>query len=661
MSLRTALCTLNNAGTSDQPKRALYWANWSALLMLFMLVVGCDRDTSFDTKSHSQQILPPSPTVATPSQSSSQTDVIGETVRELIRQGWSEDSARAVAEFNGLLLKVAWETDRDQWKKIVDLWGRLGSKRSLQEKLREMPEYASLLAGVHKAGYDGELIIETILKHWDDRQAISNLYLLFCEPDDALMLAKALQREGKLILRLYNKAGLHALPWLLKEPPNDEAGRVYQRWVRQVFEDALDRSARGDDDALDSACVLLEIHSQVVLELLRKDHSFQENFLDSYWPKFVKTLEEKVEYAETAQERHLLWPIYAADERVWQYYHHLRDKGDDVYHVFDRYGCVAVELMLAPEYRELREEVFSVLHRNDEMILQGLADDRLRKERLFVELLKRNLPSWALAAAIQKLLAQPGEIPKRLSYWQRLSNDALLQDLGPPEQGPQTWIPGYGVYYLFHKWFQGRELDVLDYFGAGVDLISIVPVARATAVTEGVLKTMARKGASELAQQGVKGAFEKAGARAVAPFLAKESYQLLRKPVTKAAAGLAVIDITPGVRHCFRVLQALGVGRKSFKYLTGLEARVFMRSDRYVVLDLSKLFSSSSTFGRVLRLIAENAAFDSVMQTPLAENVAREVVWWRKYVSAWWTAVHTGAVDLVLKGTSQANTMNTGH
>lgn len=594
-----------------------------------------------------------------------QPDIVTQTVDSLVRRGWSEKPARVVAQLNRRLMEVQWETDRSEWQKVVDLWGRLGTRPHLQEVVERIPEFAGVFVGALEAQNDAaDLIAQSIPDDSQSREIVSNLYALFMDPTDLVMLAKALQRDRDLILRLCRHGGQPALGWLLKTPQADEAALVYRQWVRQVLEQALDNSpVYGEDQAITQALTLLDVHAPVVSELLQEDQLFRQKFLETYWPRFCRVLDILAQ-AKDDGEQGVQWLHYWSP-RVWRYYHDLRDKGDDAYHVFERYGVIAVDLMLAPEYRELRDEVFGVLRDADNVILVGLTDPQLRSEPLFRELVRRKLPGWAVAKATELLLAKPGEAPSRLRYWQSLSDKALLEELGPPVEGPKTWLPGYGLYYVSKKVVQGRDVEGLDYIWALADVATLVSVAKAS-FSSSLVKTAARKGVDKTVVISTQKTLAKAGTRAVAPLIIKEAHLATRQKIATALASksLAAVDVTDAVRWSFGRFQSLGLGRKTFEVLSKSEARVFMRADRRVVLDVGKLFGKNSAFAIVMGETAVNAGFDLAMNTQPGEVVAKmgadavtqaskQLEAWRQHLSVWWTAVYTGAVDRALENSSK--------
>ncbi len=633
-----------------------------ALVAVWGVITGCGTNGGAEL-----QQVPSSKSVEVPP--SKPTDVVTETVKALAARGWSDNPAKSVAEFNQRYLELAWETDRSVWEKTINLWGRLGSRPSLQRTVERNPEFVSLLAGVlelrEKAG---QLIAQSIPEDAENRQTILSLYGMLPEAPDAVMLAEALQRDGDLILRLCNHGLLGALDWLLHLPEDGEAAQIYRQWVREFLETALHRMAT-DEEAMDRALAVLDIHAPAVLELLRKEDSFRQKFLAVYWPRFCQAM-GKAEQAPNPNERNVLLVHYVADPRVWQYYHLLQDQGEDTYSVFERYGHVAVDLMLASEYGEMRDKVFEVLRVADEEVLEGLAADYLRRAPLFHHLLKRKIPDWAIAKAIRELLAQPAEASKRLSYWHGLSDAALLEEIGPPVEGPQTWIPGYGLYYLGKKVTQGRDLEGFDYLWAGVDVATIaLPVAKGTRLAGGLIQTGVRKGGSRLATIGAEQAMKKGGLRAFYPLAIKEAHGITRQKIASTLAsqsGLSV-DITDAWRWFFGRLKSVGLGRKTVKALTGMDARVFMRADRRIVFDVGELFTHDTVFREILTETAENAGFELATQTSLGQQVlqgahkaaiqaykepAQQWEAWRQHLAVWWTAIHIGALDGAIKDSS---------
>jgi len=554
----------------------------------------------------------------------------------------------------------------------VALFARLGSQpEPVQASLERFPELAGLLAGSLEAHRDGPLrIVQSLPERSEDRHAILSLYAHFCDASDATRLADLLRRDQGLVLRLIAHDALWPLlPWLLTVPDDPAVQKVYYDWLRKVFEEALESASHGDTAALDRAAALLEAHARRVCQLLKQDVAFRRAFLEKYWPRFDAAVRNAVNKTppqpggssqEEVTERELAWFSYVADPRVWDYFHQLAGEGDLVFEVFDRWGLVAVDLALAPEYQDVRKRVLEALQKADELVIAALCDENLRKQPLFVELLKRDIRGGPLAKALHELQAAPAEAPRKLAYWQRLSDQALIEELGPPPEGPETWIPGYDVYHWLRKSSQAREMGWMDHLWAAVDVAEMLLIVKGTKVVaslgRSVGKTLARKGIQEGAELAAK-----ASARKLLPLTFQHAAKTLRITLRNVTSHkLLQADITPIVRYTFQRLQQVGLGRKTFRYLTNLEARVFMRGDRRVVFRFADWFEKNSVMGRLLRETAETSGVDMVLRTQPgqeairagihaaevgSEAAARQVQAWREHLSLWWIAVHTGAVD----------------
>lgn len=606
-------------------------------------------------------------------------DVVRYTIERLTKQGLSPDAAQAIAQFNERYFRIVWEEDRQQWERTVALFGRLGSQSHIvQQRVVQVPDLVSLLAGSLEARKDGpQAILRSLPERAEERDAIRNLYGLFTEASDAVKLADALDHDRELVLRLTaHDPAMSLLPWLLQSLKDPDAQRVYSWWVREVIRQALDDSSQGDEKALARASTLLDVHALKVRELLERDALFRREFREKYWPRFAATLRNAQQKAEPSSgedisESDIAWSVNVFAPCVWDYFHQLAGQGDFIFEVFDRWGLVAVDLALTPEYRDVQARVLEALRVGDEQVIDALRDEALRKEPLFSALLKRDLGGGTLAAALHQLGEAPAQAPGKLRYWQTLSDTALIEELGPPPEGPKTWVPGYQLYYhLLRKSYQGRLIHSSDLLWAAVDiaeglLIVVKGPARIATLGRSVAARLARRGLSEAAE--VAG---KASARQLAPLVLEDAAGVARRELKAVTASRTLLqaDVTEVMRYSFRRLQQLGFGRKTFTVFTGLEARVFMRSDRRVVFQVADLFDQGSILGRLLRETAVKAGFDMALRSPpgqmavgealraasvSSEKAAEQLKAWRQHLSLWWIAVHTGALD---RASKQKNT-----
>ena len=58
-----------------------------------------------------------------------------------------------------------------------------------------------------------------------------------------------------------------------------------------------------------------------------------------------------------------------------------------------------------------------------------------------------------------------------LQKYDRLSNEILAEEVGPPPEGLQTWLPFYTHYMIARKLWQGRDPATSEYVEAGIDTV----------------------------------------------------------------------------------------------------------------------------------------------------------------------------------------------
>ena len=362
---------------------------------------------------------------------------------------------------------------------------------------------------------------------------------------------------------------------------------------------------------------------------------------------------------------------------MWDYYHRFAGRGDLVYELFDRWGNLVVDVVLDRAYSEVSDKIFMAFHHADESVIEALTDNNLRREPLFVKLLKRNLPDHILAEALRRLGDNPAEVPRLLADWDNLSDSTLIEALGPPPEGMQTWVPGYGVYYYLRKVAQGRETDTTDLIWAALDIpdvaLTVVTIGAgsglakvgrtlAKGVEKGVAKNLAQRGAKPLSKKIIGETLELAGratARDLAPSVLREAYASYRTTLVHVKE-FGQIDVTEFYRFMYSSFRKVGLGGRTFKRLTGGEPRIFMRSDRRVVIYPGDLLDEKTVLGRLLRESAINAGFDITLRSPPGRAAVGAMVGavgqgtevgeehlaaWREYASLWWLAVHTGRLD----------------
>jgi hypothetical protein len=566
---------------------------------------------------------------------------------EILKQsGWSSTSASKVVDLNFRYFSLLHGDDHPQYLTTLSILARLGRHPAALKRLRDVPELAGLLAGSLEVDENGpQKILATIPRDIDNQRLVMSLYGLSPTPKDSLALAAALDRDQGIMLRLFRRDAADALSYFINAPKSGGPAEQYRKWLRSVFKEALDDD---DNDALDRAQCLLTIHAHTVRLKLESDPAFCEAFLEDLWPKFDRVLSQ--------QPDDFSWGMFVGDPRVWGF---LAKFGEHGVSLLSSYGALAIDLLMDPNYEACQTQVLSALASGDELTIQVLYDDQIRQQPLFVKLLQRELPGPTLANALGRLAAKPGEVPRLLLQFDHLSNEALIEDLGSRPEGIQTWLPGYNIYYLGRKWEQGREVEGMDALWAAVDVVEIVFMAKGAskglkAIQLGVREGLIKKGLPKAAAQAAK-----TSSRELAPLVLREGQRAIRTAF-HAIRNAATIDVTDAVRFAFK---KSGIGLQWFKNLTALDARIFMRADRRVAIDLAALAKNDHIIGRLLRESAINGGFDLAFRTPpgrataeatvtaaakTADVATRKIRAWKEHLALWWLVNNDGSLKLAV-------------
>lgn len=139
----------------------------------------------------------------------------------------------------------------------------------------------------------------------------------------------------------------------------------------------------------------------------------------------------------------------------------------------------------------------------------------------------------------------------------------------------------------------------------------------------------------------------------------------LQREAAEKLARYGAVEITGPVRLAFKGTQATGAGRKLFKAVTKLEARLFMRRDGRVIVRFDRLAAS---YAPLLYTVAEDVvvsgSLESISRTEAAEadvenlaelasSVGESARNWTRddlptfNAATWWAVLLTDASDLL--------------
>lgn len=245
----------------------------------------------------------------------------------------------------------------------------------------------------------------------------------------------------------------------------------------------------------------------------------------------------------------------------------------------------------------LRPELAQILPRivllSDSSMINAIR--HLKDQVGLKELLSRESLS---AATVKAALLAAEDNTERLTKWTNMSDAAIARDVGTADIGVWEHVPFVDVAV---KIVDGRELTAIDGVLVVVDTASLAfPFVKGGSVGLRSAGSVVRKDVVEAAT--------KAYGRAMATKATKMTIKELQKQlpdVFEAAAKKAMrqqlkqggLDVTGLTRLAF---EQVGRRSKAFKKFTGLDSKVFMRSDRVVVI-----YPHRTLVGQLLREVID--------------------------------------------------------
>ena len=545
-------------------------------------------------------------------------------IRDLTDSGWTRSSAVAVVELNASWFqRLAHEAPEDLERQRIAM-KRLGRVPQVFDVLEHHPEAAGLLASA-----DDPVLVADSLR--DDRHydILSSLYVRYVAPEDSAALARAWTRHGDSIARLSDR-GLPGVELLFLGDEESPGAREYGRWLDDYCREQLVRS----DEELAAAIGLVLVHGVDLRRRLEDDVEFRRNFRETLWPRYLRV----------ASEAHLGLETFVWSPEIWDLL-----RLPEAEELIRRWGLLPLDLLYSSQgaYPEdLHPELIQLMLRGDNTTIRALYD--FRNEPLLYRILRRpGLSDSTRLAFLDRLLSEGSEVLKRFD---QLSDRAFREELGPPASGPVTWLPLYYTFYeVPKKILQGRPIPAIELFQAGADpiLIWCLPGAKLPGKLPGPIKTTLVGQARQLATKQLGIQAEKMGEKELAPWLLTTVLTQIQQKIRTELARRSTVEITQPVRFLY---ETSGLGRASFRRLTDLEARLFMRADARVFVRLDRAFARSVS-GRFLGETAQAGGINAAIESPVGQTTIQGLATagaeggtktvegsrtWQKNVSAWW-------------------------
>lgn len=565
---------------------------------------------------------------------SAQKDVVA----ILTADGWNEAAATAVFRLNWPRWEILENEDPKGWEGEMNSLRLLARGKSFGPHiallLENRPETAGLLALAADPVPLAKLLLNE--KHY---QVLANSFMKYVTASDVTAWTAALELHGDLIVPLLRRNVLFADEIFLY-PKDTHGAAEYGKWLNEVIGSEL----AGSDEQIGNILNFVLSGGTTIRKRLDADASFRRDFRAQLWPKFMRMVREQGRRDGTAPSYDA---FFAFPDELWEVL--ALPDGEQL---LARTGILAIDVLFGPDRypKALHPSLIAVMLSGDAQTLDALM--KYGKEPLYLKVLEKKLPPETIAGINHKLDASRSDYPRLLGDYAGRASSVLIEEIDPPT-GLHTWLPGYASYYLIRKVAQGRALDSSDYIGVAGDLLMFVPVGGVAGKAIPGIKTALRKEALDfLAKQGVKEC-EKASTEHLIPWVVRSA--VIQFPATLQAqlVKATTVEITQSVQAAFKLC---GIGRESFKRLTGLEARLFMRADGKVFVNVGE-FAAKSASGRLLNNTTEALGLGVAQQTNAGQQATRTVVQtgrklkedaagalneWSQNAGAWWLGIASG-------------------
>ncbi|OWK35831.1 hypothetical protein FRUB_08394 [Fimbriiglobus ruber] len=460
----------------------------------------------------------------------------------------------------------------------------LGRAPLARRMVKNHPEYACALADL----IDADSAAKVMNENEADVPALLNILLL---TEDRLAKEKAVKvfaRHGAFLAK-FQKRGLLGLETLFLENADTEADRKYDEWLS---------AALGGASEYDLGALLLFafVDGSEIRHRMATETPFCHKFSE-LWQRLLKVCDDVGQPLELHIGHPKLWDLL------------LREDGQKL---LEMLGPVATELFFGTHWMtdELRNRLAQLTVRGYRNIIEAALMGKFKDHPLFHKLLKAKLPDELLGGAVEQLQSQ-GD-----SYYQRLGElagicddtDKFREQVRGKEPSSFDWVPFYDTYTVGRKLLAGERITGDEWLGLGLDAADVVltvgTVGASKAETEVVkqtLKQAVKKQALVQAEKRIGQAMIKTATRKIASETARNSARGGKVAVADVGRWLFSsllepknLNLLPKIEHDITgptkfLYRNLAPGRESFKFATGLEARVFMRKDAHVVLRLDSV------------------------------------------------------------------------
>ncbi len=549
-------------------------------------------------------------------------------ITERLREdGWTRNAAEAVAALNHELYAMWQDEAPGKYHRTLTRLGHLGGYPDALYLLENHPQFAGVLARAHHPDRLAQTLYDS-----GCLTTLENTLVHLADPASTARLTPVLETHGHRLCRLL-EADYPGVLNVMTRPVGHEPVAAYQDWLGDAFDTLL----QGDEAVIADFLTFLERNQHVLRKRMDEDPTFADRFANEAWPGLLRVAADSSRHP-FRDHFHLIANCSATEQgQDGKYY--------DVAHLEPRMCRHTWDLLATPDGRTLladvddsedlanvvgalygshlwnrdpafrQQVIVPTLKAKDEETLSGIM--RFGENARFRALMRREQSSYfrqRIVRYLHKQCTSSTRCPRlddHVATLAGMSHGALgdeLYEFSNPPSGFHTWLPGYGIVRATGKTLSGRPLNTNDYVLLGLDAVSFIGATRALKVFQRGAKAGQGGHSVSKSTNGVRrgtGAGSKIQQASDLRNLDRRPGKWLEHVKQTAQKGIhqvtGRINITPWIRATFK---ASGLGRATVKKATQLDARIFMRKDRQVVVDASQSTNS------LLKETAANALAD---------------------------------------------------
>jgi len=451
----------------------------------------------------------------------------------------------------------------------------------------------------------------------EEVRVLLDSYASYCEREDVKAWTKVVKAHGRQIVSLYRR-GLPTAPVTLFTYPKDTiVAKEYGSWLNKCLNYLFKQTEVDSDEVLPYFITYAATAGSSIRKSMRNEE-IRNQFIGTLWPRYERVVFDngkKTEYYDfTTFHDPYVWDLLAKENGEM-----LLLGG----------GLSAVDKLVGPNaYSSLsaREALEDAIHSEEELLLSSFLEfgnktgtqNQLAEEK-FLQIAGDIYRDKDLFRKFCHRLKEKGggwqvEIDKLHKHHE---NGILHKELAPEPSGTITYIPGFAIWYAIEKGLDGRDVSGMEMLMAGVEA-AFVLIPGGLAVSRGgqvVIKEAAKKAMKRTVLDMTKAT----GRRLTMESVENSSIGILRqlgrlivkqgKKINQEWEKGMSVDITNATRSLFR---NSAIGRRTFRKMTNLDARLFMRKDATVFLHL----------GKSTKAVAKIIAVEMAVSTAIGEILA---------------------------------------